>query len=66
MTGARLFGTEMIGHLFGCAQATDARALALVGDDDANACEFSSSDWGAGLRRVPTDLLERAPASGRS
>jgi hypothetical protein len=36
---ARLFATEIIGHLFGYAQATNTRALALVGDADANAYE---------------------------
>ena len=43
----RLFATEIIGHLFGYAQATNTRALALVGDADANAYEvlfsFASS-----------------------
>jgi hypothetical protein len=34
---ARLFATEIVGHLFGYAQATNTRALALVGDADANA-----------------------------
>jgi hypothetical protein len=37
---ARLFATEMIGHLFGYAQATNTRALALVGDADANTYEL--------------------------
>ncbi len=45
---ARLFATEIIGHLFGYAQATNTRALALVGDADANAYEllfsFASSE----------------------
>ena len=45
---ARLFATEIIGHLFGYAQATNTRALALVGDTDANAYEllfsFASSE----------------------
>jgi hypothetical protein len=35
-----LFATEIIGHLFGYAQATNTRALALVGDADANAYEL--------------------------
>jgi hypothetical protein len=39
---------EIIGHLFGYAQATNTRALALVGDADANAYEllfsFASSE----------------------
>ena len=43
---ARLFATEIIGHLFGYAQATNTRAL--VGDADANAYElvfsFASSE----------------------
>ena len=37
---ARLFATEIIGHLFGYAQATNTRALAVLGDRDANAYEF--------------------------
>ena len=37
---ARLFATEIVGHLFGYAQATNTRALALVGDADANAYEL--------------------------
>jgi len=45
---ARLFATEIIGHLFGYAQATNTRALAVVGDADANAYEllfsFASSE----------------------
>jgi len=45
---ARLFATEIIGHLFCYAQATNTRALALVGDADANAYEllfsFASSE----------------------
>jgi hypothetical protein len=45
---ARLFATEIVGHLFGYAQATNTRALALVGDADANAYEllfsFASSE----------------------
>jgi hypothetical protein len=45
---AWLFATEIIGHLFGYAQATNTRALALVGDADANAYEllfsFASSE----------------------
>jgi hypothetical protein len=45
---ARLFATEIIGHLFGYAQTTNTRALALVGDADANAYEllfsFASSE----------------------
>jgi hypothetical protein len=45
---ARLFATEIIGHLFCYALATNTRALALVGDADANAYEllfsFASSE----------------------
>jgi hypothetical protein len=45
---ARLLATEIIGHLFGYAQATNTRALAVVGDADANAYEllfsFASSE----------------------
>ena len=45
---ARLFATEIIGHLFCYAQAINTRALALVGDADANAYEllfsFASSE----------------------
>ena len=45
---ARLFATEIIGHLFGYAQATNTRALALVGDAAANAYQllfsFASSE----------------------
>src|SRR6202051_2081915 len=45
---ARLFATEIIDDLFGYAQATNTRALALVGDADANAYEllfsFASSE----------------------
>jgi hypothetical protein len=37
---ARLFAIEIIGYLFGYAQLTNTRALALVGDADANAYEF--------------------------
>ena len=37
---ARLFVIEIIGYLFGYAQLTNTRALALVGDADANAYEF--------------------------
>jgi hypothetical protein len=59
---ARLFATEIIGHLFGYAQATNTRALALVGDADANAYELlfsfasdvcpasSLQSWGAYTR----------------
>ena len=36
---ARLFATEIIGHVFGFAQATNTRALALVSDADANVNE---------------------------
>jgi hypothetical protein len=39
---ARLFATEIIGLLFCYAQATNTRALALVGDTDANAYELCS------------------------
>jgi hypothetical protein len=39
---ARLLATEIIGHLFGYAQATNTRALAVVGDADANAYELLS------------------------
>jgi hypothetical protein len=45
---ARLFATEIIGHLFGYAQATNTRALSLVGDANAHAYEllfsFASSE----------------------
>jgi len=45
---ARLFATEIIGHLFCYVQAINTRALALVGDADANAYEllfsFASSE----------------------
>ena len=45
---ARLFVTEIIGTSVGYAQATNARALALVGNADANAYEllfsFASSE----------------------
>ena len=57
---ARLFATEIIGHLFGYAQATNTRALALVGDADANAYELlfsfaSSEDKEQFLHLVRTD-----------
>jgi hypothetical protein len=56
----RLFATEIIGHLFGYAQATNTRALALVGDADANAYELlfsfaSSEDKEQFLHLVRTD-----------
>jgi len=35
----RLVATEIVGHVFGYAQATNTRALALVGDADANVHE---------------------------
>jgi hypothetical protein len=37
MTKRLASSLEIIGHLFGYAQATNTRALALVGDADANA-----------------------------
>ena len=44
----RLFGADIVGHLFGYAQLTNTRAVALVGDPDASAYEllfsFSSPD----------------------
>ena len=57
---ARLFATEIIGHLFGYAQATNTRALAVVGDADANAYELlfsfaSSEDKEQFLHLVRTD-----------
>ncbi len=57
---ARLFATEIIGHLFGYAQATNTRALALAGDADANAYELlfsfaSSEDKEQFLHLVRTD-----------
>jgi hypothetical protein len=57
---ARLFATEIIGHLFGYAQAANTRALALVGDADANAYELlfsfaSSEDKEQFLHLVRTD-----------
>lgn len=36
----RLFGADILGHLFGYAQLTNTRALALVGDPDATAYEL--------------------------
>jgi hypothetical protein len=64
---ARLFATEIIGHLFGYAQATNTRALALVGYADANAYEllfsFASSEgkgqsiWFARTRTWGTTTL---------
>ena len=48
MTKRLASSLEIIGHLFGYAQATNTRALALVGDADANAYEllfsFASSE----------------------
>jgi hypothetical protein len=45
---ARIFASDIIGHLFGYAHLTNTRSLALVGDPDANAYEllfsFSSSE----------------------
>ena len=45
---ARTFASDIIGYLFGYAQLTNTRSLALVGDPDANAYEllfsFSSSE----------------------
>jgi hypothetical protein len=37
---ARLFGADIIGYLFGYAQLTNTRVLALVGDPAANAYEL--------------------------
>ena len=36
----RLFGAEIVGHLFGYAQLTNTRVLALIGDPDASAYEL--------------------------
>jgi len=36
----RLFGADIVGHLFGYAQLTNTRAVALVGDPDASAYEL--------------------------
>ncbi len=36
----RLFAADILGHLFGYAQLTNTRALALVGDPDAGAYEL--------------------------
>ncbi|MGC2549097.1 MAG: hypothetical protein WA437_02495 [Candidatus Sulfotelmatobacter sp.] len=36
----RLFGAEIVGHLFGYAQLTNTRLLALIGDPDASAYEL--------------------------
>jgi hypothetical protein len=36
----RLFAADIVGHLFGYAQLTNTRALALVGDPDASAYEL--------------------------
>ena len=45
---ARIFASDIIGYLFGYADMTNTRSLALVGDPDANAYEllfsFSSSE----------------------
>jgi len=37
---ARVFAADIVGHLFGYAQLTNARALALVGDPEAGAYEL--------------------------
>jgi hypothetical protein len=46
--GSRVFGADIVGYLFGYAQLTNTRVLALVGDSDASAYEllfsFSSSE----------------------
>ena len=36
----RLFGADIVGYLFGYAQLTNTRAVALVGDPDASAYEL--------------------------
>lgn len=39
----RVFASDIVGYLFGYAQLTDARTLALVGDTEAGAYELLSS-----------------------
>jgi hypothetical protein len=44
-TEGRFFAAEIIGYLFGYAQLTNTRSLALVGDSDAGAYELLFSFW---------------------
>ena len=53
----RVFGADIIGYLFGYAQLTNARALALVGDPEAGAYELLFSFSTPGNKDQFLDLV---------
>ncbi len=53
----RVFAADIVGHLFGYAQVTNARALALVGDSEAGAYELLFSFLTSGDKDHFLDLV---------
>lgn len=53
----RLFAADIVGYLFGYAQLTNSRVLALVGDPDANAYELIFSFSGSGEKNQFLNLV---------
>lgn len=63
---ARGFGTEIIGYLFGYAQLTNTRTLALIGDADAGAYELLFSFSSPKERKQFLDLVRSNEDMGNS